>query len=227
MPAKPAMRATACIVVAAALTLCPSIVHAATITGLFNTGVNGLGNAFGSGGVPDPHYGLVVQPGASTAQTVTDTTFPFPPWFPNNGFSRWIGPDATGFGPAGNYVYRTTFNLPANAILSTASIFGLWGTDDPSVDIYINGNPTGNVSPGFTSLGPFSVTSGFQFGLNTLDFSLNNVISVTGLRVDRIVGSYQVVPEPVAMALAAIGAAVAGCFGHVRRTSHSREAATK
>lgn len=191
---------------------CSVASQAATISGLFNTGVDGAGVAFGSGGVPDPHYSLIVQPLSATAVTVTDTGFPFPIWVANNSGSRWIGPDetgpdATGNATPGNYVYRTTFNVPANADLSTVNVSGLWGTDDPSVDILINGASTGNVSAGFTTLVPFSVNSGFVIGTNTLDFSLNNVISVTGLRVDKIVGTY-LVPEPATACLGSLALAM-------------------
>lgn len=176
---------------------------AATIGNLYNTGVNNAGVALVGAGVPDPHYSLIVQPGSATAVTVNDTFFPFPPWVANNAGSRWIGPAAFSFGPVGNYVYRTTFTVPASAILSTVNVAGLWGTDDASVDILINGNSTGNVSGGFTTLVPFNVSSGFVFGTNTLDFSLINAIGPTGLRVDKVVGTYQI-PEPGAACLASV-----------------------
>ena len=179
---------------------------AVPITGLFNTGVDGSGNAWGAGGVSDIHYNAVLIPSpVFTPVTVTDSAFPFPPWVPNNANSRWIGPRANSQGPAGNYIYRTTFNLPANANLSTAMLGGLWGTDDWSNDIYLNGTLNPNVSAGFTSLVPFMVTAGFQTGLNSLEFRLTNAGGPTGLRVDRIAGKYDLIPEPGTCALAAIG----------------------
>jgi hypothetical protein len=179
--------------------------HAATISNLFNTGVNGAGVALGPN-VIDPHYVITASPsGPSPARTVIDTAFPFPPWVANSpgvGGSRWIGPEANGNGPAGNYRYRTTFTVPANANLSTVNVSGLWGTDDPSIAMRINGNLTPNVSGGFTSLVPFSITSGFVLGNNVLTFDLANVISVTGLRVDKAVGTYQIIPEPSSLCIA-------------------------
>jgi hypothetical protein len=174
-----------------------SVAHAATIANLFNTGVDPSANALVGAGVPDPHYSLIVQPGAATAVTVDNAIWPIfgGPWVPNNPLSRWIGPDGSSQGPAGNYTYRTTFNVPANAILSSVNVSGLWGTDDGSIDILINGSSTGSVSAGFTSLVPFNIGSGFVFGVNTLDFALNNAGGPTGLRVDKVVGTYQV-PEP-------------------------------
>jgi hypothetical protein len=187
--------------------LAAGISSAAIISPLYNTGVDNSGNALVGAGVVDTHYSLIVQPGSSTAVTVDHLNWPIAPngpWVINNPLSRWIGPDQTSQGPAGNYTYRTTFNVPANAILSTVNVSGLWGTDDPSIDIYINGNSTGNVSAGFTTLVPFSVTNNFVFGLNTLDFALTNAGGPTGLRVDRIVGTYQI-PEPASLALAVSG----------------------
>jgi len=184
--------------------------QAALIANLNNTGTSG-GVALVGAGVADPNYSLIVQPGSATAVTVDHTIWPIfgGPWVPNNAASRWIGPDASSQGPPGNYTYRTTFTVPNNAILSTVNVSGLWGADDPSIDILINGNSTGNVSAGFTSLVPFNVTSGFVFGTNTLDFALNNAGGPTGLRVDHIVGTYQI-PEPgtVCLAVAAFVATV-------------------
>ncbi len=189
--------------------------EAALIANLNNTGTSG-GVALVGAGVADPNYSLIVQPGSSTAVTVDHTIWPIfgGPWVPNNGFSRWIGPDQSSQGPVGNYTYRTTFTVPANANLSTVNVSGLWGTDDPSVDIYINGNSTGNVSAGFMSLVPFSVTNNFVFGLNTLDFALFNAGGPTGLRVDRIVGTYRI-PEPASVCL--VGVVLVAAAGVVRR----------
>ena len=192
---------------------------AAPIT-IFNTGVDPSANALIGPGVPDPHYSLIVQPGAATAVTVDATIWPIfgGPWVPNNSGSRWIGPDASSNGPPGTYVYRTTFNVPINAVLSTVNVSGDWGTDDNSLDIEINGNSTGLISGGFTTLPPFSITSGFVFGTNTLDFHLNNAGGPTGLRVDHIAGSYQVIPEPTSVVLLTLGLAFAAGSFTRRRT---------
>jgi hypothetical protein len=186
----------------AVATAVASSANAAVINGLFNTGVDNTTTTLVPHGAPDPHYTITAPAGFPTV-TVDDTTFPFPPWVANTygvGGSRWIGPDRSSQGPAGPYTYQTTFNLPSNAILSTAMITGLWGTDDASSDIWLNGVPQSQVSAGFTSLVPFMVSSGFQIGLNTLEFRLFNSGGPTGLRVDKIAGKYQV-PEPASVAL--------------------------
>lgn len=180
--------------------------QAVPITTLNNTGTSG-GIALVGTGVPDPNYSFLLTQSNPFPVTVNDTTYPISggPWFPNNGFSRWIGPAGDSYGPAGNYIYRTNFFLPNNADLSTVSVSGLWGTDDPSIDIYINTFPTGNVSGGFTTLVPFSITSNFVYGNNTIDFALTNAGGPTGLRVDGIMGSYKIVPEPGTLCLAVLG----------------------
>lgn len=99
-------------------------------------------------------------------------------------------------GPAGNYTYATQFILPPTTNLSTVSVSGLWGTDDWGLDIEINTIPTGQVRHGFTTLVPFSITSGLQIRLNTIEFLVQNAGGPTGLRVDKIRGDYSLVPEP-------------------------------
>ena len=179
---------------------------AVPIAGLRNTGLDGSGNYLATSAL-DGNYTVVSSPsGPFTPAAVDDTVYPFPAfWVANNSpFSRWIGTSAVNSdGPLGNYLYRTTFSLPANA--ANVMISGLWGTDDPGLDILINGSSTGQTSAGFSSLVGFSVTSGFNVGLNTLDFLVAQVGGgPTGLRVDDIRGKYDV-PEPASLLLAALG----------------------
>ena len=202
-------------------------INAATLA-LFNTGVNGSGTAWGSGGVTDIHYNLVLQPGTGgVAQTVTDTTYPFGPWLANNSGSRWIGPAADGFGPAGFYAYRQTFFVPSSALLSSMFITGRWATDDTGTNIRINGTPTGNISTSNSTLTPFTISSGFVHGFNTLDFVVNNAgfspfTNATGLRVDDIYGAYQAFPVPEPQALVLAVSAIAIGFASRRRCPTAR-----
>jgi hypothetical protein len=211
MTTKLAIRTVLCLVALSALTVCPTATRAALITNLFNTGLDASGNLIGLANVPDPHYGLIVSPNSSTAVTVDDTNYPFPPWVANSANSRWIGPAIDGSGPGGsNYIYRTTFTVPANAILSTVSITGQWAVDDNGTDILINGSSTGQTYGLVTPLKTFNINSGFVFGTNTLDFLINNIgipqfNNATGLRVDSIVGSFRAVPEPTSASLAILG----------------------
>jgi hypothetical protein len=178
---------------------------AVPIANLYSTGVDNSNNALPTGST-DTHYFATSSPGGPFAPiVVSDAGWPFPLWVANNytpgSSSRWIGPDVSSYGPAGNYVYRTTFFLPPSA--TNVVINGLWATDDWGTDILINGNSTGQVSAGFTSLVPFAVTSGFQPGPNSLDFLVTNAGGPTGLRVDGIRGKFDLIPEPATFLLAA------------------------
>ena len=196
------------------------------IADLFNTGVDGSGTPLADGTIGDPHYTLSSVPSGTTDIRVRTSAggWPIGPWLGDNATSAWIGPNnaANLHSPAGNYVYSTTFTIPTTADLSTVVVTGGWGTDNPGTDILINGGTTGNTSAGFGSLTPFSIGSGFQYGLNTLDFLVNNSVggglNPTGLRVDDLVGTYQLasaIPEPATMC--ALGLAVAGLSGYIRK----------
>lgn len=217
----------------------PSNVSATTITGLYNTGVDVTGNALGQN-ITDPHYAFVTQPSpfGLTAQTVLDTAFPINdvsplgPWVANNAFSRWIGPNTTAAdGPPGSYTYRTTFTLPGDTILSSVLINGFWGTDDQNAvnDILINGFSTSPATTDFATLVAFSISSGFQLGMNELDFIVGNGpdpptsgVNPTGLRVDLMTGTYETttppaIPEPSTMLL--LGFGLIGLAGFRRKSN--------
>lgn len=95
--------------------------------------------------------------------------------------------DQTLNGPEGLYAYKTTFSL-TGFDPSTAKIIGNWSTDNNGVSILLNGVDTGNPSTdsGQFSIGfaPFSISSGFQPGINTLEFIVNNNELATALRVE-------------------------------------------
>lgn len=188
---------------------------AVPIANLYNTGLDASGNYLPTAGL-DGNYTVISSPaGSFVPSAVDDTSFPFPIWVANSPLiSRWVGTSAqSSNGPAGTYVYRTSFNLPANANLGSVAISGMWGTDDPGLDILINGSSTSQISGGFTVLVPFSITSGFQIGNNDLDFILQNASGPTGLRIDKIVGNY-LVPEPASLFLAVMSI---GCMLMGRR----------
>jgi hypothetical protein len=215
----------------AAFAICTLGARAATITTLFNTGLNVPGTATLVGtGVPDPHYTLISSPSGATAVTVNDPGYPIGTWFPNSVTSRWIGPAGNSIDVGGTYIYRTSFFLPANAIPSTVNISGLWGVDDVMKDLLVNGNSTAPVTPFYTPLTPFTVPTGFFIpgGINNLDFVVLNAnigANPTGLRIEGIKGTYQI-PEPstVYLTVVALGMS-AGLFRRLRPVS-SREAAT-
>lgn len=194
------------------------------ITGLFNTGVDGSGVANISDASPDPHYSLTLVPSGSSAAVVAKATDGLPgSWLGDSATSAWIGPnndaDDALEGPEGSYRAETTFTLPGNADLSTVAITGMWATDNGGVDIFLNGNSllasgdlaATEVSSAFGSFTPFSIqpdASLLVLGTNTLTFAWINGSgdpNPVGVRVDALTGSFLLVPEPNAVALALLG----------------------
>jgi hypothetical protein len=189
---------------------------------LFNTGVGTGGNLVPDGDV-DPHYSLLSPNPDSlgpNAYTLSDSdAYPFFAWLANTSISKWITPHPDyAIDEPGNYVYRTTFYLPPSfkEKHDTASITGLWSSDNAGLDILINGLSTGNTVPygnpcdqagySYYYLCPFSITFGFESGLNTLDFVVNNEGDITGLHV-QMTGFYDLkpIPEPSTLGLVCIG----------------------
>lgn len=193
--------------------------RAIIISDLYNTGVGVLRNGNDrtplEDGAVDSHYTLISAPAGATlgaAKVIVDDGFPISggpgggsPWLENTGTSKWIGHsngDNNSNGPAGTYVYRTTFDL-TGLDHTLALVEGLWATDDPGLDILINGVSTGNASAGFGGFTAFSISSGFVAGLNTLDFVVSNGGGPTGLHVQV---SGVILPEPATLTLLALGA---------------------
>jgi hypothetical protein len=168
-----------------------ALIIAQAIPGFFNTGVDDSGNAQPDGAI-DPHYVFTQNADSSATATLVQDSTVFPivagPWVPNTANSKWIGPRAETSGAAlGDYTYRITFNLQG-LDPATARITGTWAADDGGSAILINGQSTGQATAnGFATLTPFSITTGFTAGLNTLDFRLNNsAVGYTGLRIDQV-----------------------------------------
>ena len=175
----------------------------AAVIDIFNTGVDSSGTPLADGTIGDPHYSLTSVPFGSTTDTRVRTStggYPSPYWLADNSTSAWIGPNNDPFlnSPGGYYTYETTFNL-TSLNPSTALITGQWSTDNNGIRIVLNGKDTGN--PGTSEIQliegyvPFTISSGFISGLNTLDFVVNNISGPTALRVE-LSGTATPVPEP-------------------------------
>lgn len=176
------------------------------VPGVYGTGVASPGVLITEGSV-DPHYTIISGPVTGPAYVVTSATMPSTPpylWNPNGPTSSWISFSSTSVSSnAGAYVYRTTFDL-TGFLPETAVLTGSWNTDNNGTGILLNG-----VSFNFTTSpdsyregpSPFTITSGFVPGLNTLDFALfDGPVTVhTGLRVDGL--EVKAVPEPSTYAL--------------------------
>lgn len=178
------------------------------IPGLFSTGLSGEG-------APDPYYSVVASPhGAFTPYGVVTDGFPIPPWVSNDASSRWISRTPNAQADAvGLYTFRTTFDL-TGLQPATAVITGQWSSDN-SAQIWLNSVFTGielNFEDPFRRLYPFTLSSGFQPGVNTLDFVVNNwncpgcnPSNPVGLRVNIIEATAEPIPEPATFAIVGFG----------------------
>jgi hypothetical protein len=180
----------------------------AAVISVFGTGLSAGGTPL-PGGSADPHY-TVVETG--TAARVL--TSPHPLYVPNSSTSLWIWENATGFPINVTRTFRTTFDLtgldPSSAVLN-----GLWGVDNIGF-VYLNGVYTGVSLPvfttgNFTSLHPYTITSGFVPGINTLDFVVTDFGVVSAFRTDLsgTADPLVTVPEPGMMAVWSVLAAMA------------------
>ena len=172
---------------------------AVLLPGLYNTGVDSSGNLLPIG-TGDSHYGWI-------------TSNPHPVWYQQTIEAEWITPSGTAQvdHPVTTVPLTLTFDI-GSYDPGTLQIFGRWAADN-IVTLHLNGIDTGNRMETFAFLGDFSLTSGFQPGINRLTFSVENLPvggfpNPTGLYVEW----KAVVPEPSASILAAIGTVLFGLF---------------
>jgi hypothetical protein len=191
-------------------------VHAATFT-VFGTGDSGTGPV----GSPDANFTLVssVGPitgtGAGTTLVVTNissgTFHVYQANSPNSATAEWINPTSSVASPTTNYIYQETFTLAPGDILSTAQITGLVKADDSLKFIYLNGvkvftgSGTNNSWSSNSANSGFTINSGFQIGINTLDFVVPNTSGATALFAQINSATVSVVPEPSTVAVYLLG----------------------
>ncbi len=162
------------------------------VPNVFSTGVGTAGTVI-EDGAEDPHYLFSANPNDPTVTVpVAHDSLIFPivagPWVANSETSKWISPLLDSVAAlAGDYAYTTTFDLsgfdPASAV-----VLGTWATDNEGTGIHLNGQATGIINTvQFPALTPFTITTGFNPGLNTLEFRVNNsAAGYTALRVDNL-----------------------------------------
>jgi len=191
--------------------------NAATLTGLFNTGVNGSGVATAPGTL-DIHYSVVASPDTpATGPSFSvgpNNVPPIPPWALDTATYNWtsgpVGPGVQNPTPNGVYDYQTTFGSTDGGIVT---ITGTLSADDQVIGIKINGLAaitTGlpTTDQGYAALYAFSATGVTALtGTNTLDFLVNNThTAVEGLLVTQISGSTPVgIPEPTSIVMLGLG----------------------
>lgn len=202
----------------------------ATISTLFNTGVDANGIALADG-TTDPHY-LLVFPGAQEGAPYIATSaggFPISPWIGDSPTSAWtttlnpitpLGPGSnTNIGVFADYYYQTTFSM-SGLNPQTALIAGQVSYDNFLQDVLLNGVSTGikadasNPGPSFGGWLPFSFDAAdialLNGGVNTLTFIVRSAQAdgaedYTGVRVEFLQREATPVPEPSSLGLIGLG----------------------
>lgn len=177
------------------------------VPGVYGTGVASPGVLIAEGAV-DPHYAIISGPAIGDSYVVNSASMS-PYWIPNGPTSSWVSfTPSSASTSIGVFVYRTTFDL-TGYLPSTAVLSGLWNTDNNGISISLNGT-TFTFTTDYESFSqppsPFTISSGFLPGLNTLDFTLFDEGVKTGLRVDGLEVK-AVVPEPSTYALLLVSGA--------------------
>lgn len=151
------------------------------ITGrLFNTGVDDFGILLPVGSV-DPHY-VVVETGQQAVKTRDVNEYSR---FPEDGGSGWIWETIDNLPTNVARSFETTFDL-SGYDPETAIVTGAWAADDVGLVVSINGRSTGLTTDDPSKLASFSISSGFQIGLNRLSFTIRDDGVAGGLRVDNM-----------------------------------------
>jgi Bacterial Ig-like domain len=176
--------------------------------GLFNTGLNADGSAALTDGQVDSHYSLASQPAVGRQAIVNDSN---PGWLADDADSRWLGGGSTEW-EGGEFLWQTTFDIPAGTDLSTVLIKFDVGADNFLTNIFVNGAATGlaldltTTSNNFLSLdaGHGVELSGtgrggnlFQIGSNIITFALFNGDAIGSpdesphaFRIDNLTATY-------------------------------------
>jgi hypothetical protein len=213
-----------------ALATATSATNAATITGLYNTGVGAQRSALPyqgrlSIGPSESHFSVTTPTGPSTA-----VMFSYPTYFANTATADWISVFTPGTSTldfdVGAYTYQE--QITSN-VAATYTFTGDWGADNCgsiSVDgasVSGTGTHIGSVGPSCSGhdWGHFERPTAFSFdatlnaGSNTLDFNVYNTELWTSLFVDNLAATCDSgcsgptpVPEPGTLGL--MGLALAG-----------------
>ncbi len=192
--------------------LCSSL-HA-SVSGLYNTGVDNSGAVLPYGSV-DSHYVITASPdGAPLPELTMDSSggFPIGPWLGDDALSRWDSESNDGHGNegVGPFYNVTTFT---SSVTGTVWISGQWATDNEAVGITLNGVTVnaGNNNE-FSVWTPFSISGAVVAGTNVLNFISNNDGGPGGVRVEFTSAT---TPEPASLVV--WGLAITGGLVVARR----------
>lgn len=202
-------------------------VGAQTVTGLFNTGVDGSGSPLADNAT-DPHWsfvsGLVGNPaGPGTPGVVSCQNGA---WTSPGSAAKWTATDTFGCSAmaVASFTFFQTFTL-GGFDLTTVALSGNWSSDNVGFGIFLNGTQIEPTNGGaFGTLHPFSTgpsaTPLFVNGVNTLAVQFNNSGGPGAFLVRDLVLTGQaapvgVVPEPATVTL--LGAGLALVAGVARR----------
>lgn len=196
----------------------------AQLPGLFSSGVDATGSPLSPGQI-DTHYqaylwSTVGTPGALIGQAETVNTWALGV-YPVHAGSSWIWVTQAG-NTDGLYdkgLFRTTFDLTG---YNLASVFinASMSADNDIFDVYLNGSSLGQSNSNWGGTDNFAMSSGFQSGINTLDFYTSDAGQPAAFEVElNGTGSITATPEPASMVL--FGTGLVGLFGIARRRRSS------
>jgi PEP-CTERM motif len=168
--------------------------------GLYATGTDAIGSPL-PGGALDSHY--TVAPESASPPYIQAAVLSFDNYWGDWASSttgKWLyTSDSADDGSRGWYVFRTSFDL-TGLDPATVSVSGHW-TCDNFGSILLNGMDTGNSlgNDTYQNLYAFTIDSGFQSGVNELDFRVYFPDGYDGLLVSDV--SLTAVPEPGSISL--------------------------
>jgi hypothetical protein len=206
--------------------------QAVTITGLYNTGVDGNRVSVTGVGVVDQHWTLTNGMAYVSGQ---NGVFPLRNgiWLADNATSRWITPQSRAGVDLdsvqdGLYFYNLGFSL-AGFQPKTASFSGRFSADNRVTAIRLNGNLLAASGGDFRTWTNFAANSGFVAGANTLQFVVTNIGqrsgNPSGLRVEFTASDVTPVPEPASWAMMIAGFGLVGAAMRRRASAPERTAA--
>jgi len=186
--------------------------------GVFNTGFDGSGNLL-AGGLIDGNYSIVGAGGPDAE--VISVSLPGS-WLANTSTSKWIWEQSNGQPTGVDRTFRLSFDM-TGLDLTSAILSGRWATDNTGLDIFVNGNSTGQTNTGFSAWTGFSIDYSLLLGgINTVDFVVHDFGGIAGFRAEFTTATANAasasVPE-ASSTLILLGLAVVGLAAWNRRKS--------